>query len=111
MDFIGQIVREPDPPGIDKKRWFALIGRHPNLALPEPKEGVYPFTKKPMILKPRSDVARIIVDGEDVGTMYWSMDDSNLINVSGDPQVVIPLAHEIAGSLGGRFHEFTSEEG
>lgn len=111
MDFIGQIVRDPDPPGIDKKHFLDLIGRHPNLGPGTPKEGINPFTRKPMIIKPNPDTARIIVDGEEVGCMYWALDDSNLVNVSGDPQVVIPIALEIAATLGGRFHEFTSDEG
>lgn len=103
MDFIGQIVREPDPPGIDNQRWIDLIRRHPNLLPPEPKQGINPFTKQTMVIKPLPDVARVIVDGDEVGAMSWSLDDSNLINVFGDPQAVVPLAQELAETLGGRF--------
>ena len=102
-DIIGEIVREPDPPGIDNRRWIDLIREHPNLVPPEPVEGISPFTKRRMTIKPLPDVARVIVDGREVGAMSWSMDDSNLIHVFGEPESVVPLAQEIARSLGGRF--------
>src|SRR3954451_957850 len=110
MDFIGEIVREPDPPGIDNRRWIDLIREHPNLVQPEAREATNPFTKRSMVIKPLPDVARIVVDGQEVGAMSWSLDDSNLINMFGDPRAVIPLAHEIAEVLGGRFQQFASDE-
>ena len=63
MDFgiIGEIVREPDPPGIDNRRWIDLIREHPNLVPPEPVEGISPFTKKRMTIKPLPDVARVVL--------------------------------------------------
>src|SRR6516225_725378 len=98
FDIIGEIVREPDPPGIDNQRWIDLIREHPNLVPPEPREAISPFTKKSMVIKPLPDVARVIIDGQEVGAMSWSLNDSNLINVFGEAQVVVPLAHEIAKS-------------
>ena len=56
-----------------------------------------------MIIQPLPDVARVVIDGEKVGVMSWAMDDSNLINVFGEPQGVVPIAHEIAKALGGHF--------
>lgn len=44
-DLIGEIARDPDPPGIDIRRWIDLIREHPLLAPPEPREGINPFTK------------------------------------------------------------------
>lgn len=46
-DFIGEIKRAPDPPGIDKQRWIDLIREHPNLVPPEPREAISPFTNRP----------------------------------------------------------------
>jgi hypothetical protein len=103
FDFIGEIVREPDPPGIDKQDWIDLIREQPILSLPEPREAMSPFTKRSMIIKPPPDVARVVVDGREVGVMSWALDDSNRIDVFGQPQAVVPLATEIARSLGGRF--------
>ena len=65
--------------------------------------GINPFTRQPIVIRARPDVARIVVDSKDVGSMSWAEDDSNLINVFGEAQVVIPLAHDIAESLSGRF--------
>jgi hypothetical protein len=110
MDFIGEIVREPDPPGIDNRRWIDLIHEHPHLVSPEPQEATSPFTKRRMVIKPLPDVARVVIDGREVGAMSWSLDDSNLINVFGEPEAVVPLAHEIARSLGGRFQQVASDE-
>jgi hypothetical protein len=110
FDIIGEIVREPDPPGIDNQRWIDLIRGHPNLVPPEPREAINPFTKKSMVIKPRPDVACVVVDGQEVGVMSWALDGSNLINVFGQPQTVVPLAREIAKALGGRFRASTDEE-
>jgi hypothetical protein len=110
FDIIGEIVREPDPPGIDNRRWIDLIREHPNLFPPKPREGISPFTKRSMVIKPRPDVARVIVEGQEVGSMSWSLDDSNLINVFGQPEAVVPLAQDIAKLLGGRFRASTDEE-
>jgi hypothetical protein len=103
MDFIGEILSEPARPVIEKQRWIDLIREHPNLDCVLPREGINPFTRKPMVIRARPDEARIVVDSKDVGSMSWAEDDSNLINVFGEAQVVIPLAHNIAEVLGGRF--------
>jgi hypothetical protein len=50
-DIIGEIESEPDTPGVSKKRWIELIRENPNLAPPEPREAISPFTKKRMIIK------------------------------------------------------------
>ena len=67
FDFIGDIVREPDPPGIDNERWVGLIREHAHLVPPEPREATSPFTKRPMVIKPLPDVARVVVDGREFG--------------------------------------------
>jgi hypothetical protein len=108
FDLIGEIVRSPDPPGINRQRWIDLIREHPNLVPPEPREGINPFTKQPMVIRPRSDVARVVVDGMEVGSISWAEDESNLIYVFGG--AVVPLAQEIAKVLGGRFRASTDEE-
>ncbi len=60
FDFIGEIMREPDPPGIDNRRWIDLIHENPHLVPPEPREGINPFTKQAMVIRPRPDVARVV---------------------------------------------------
>jgi hypothetical protein len=107
--FIGEISSEPDPPGINKARWIELIREYPNLDPVPPREGTNPFTRKPMVIYPRADIARVVVAGKDVGTMSWAEDESNLINVFGEPEVVVPLACDIARLLGGHFKEHRDE--
>ena len=58
-----------------------------------------------MTLRPRPDVAGVVVGGKSVGTMSWALDDATRIDVFGGPQAVVPLAREIAEALGGRFVE------
>jgi hypothetical protein len=109
MEFIGQIVAEHDPPGISRPRWIELIREHPNLARFEPREAINPFTREPILVYTPGDTVRVVVDGQEVGSMGWSPDESlNLINVCGDPTVLFPLACAIAESLGGQFKAYES---
>jgi hypothetical protein len=109
MDILGAIRSEPDPPGVDRQRWIDLIRQHPNLATPLPREGINPFTKQPMAIRPKPDDARVIVGGEQVGSMSWAQHGPNEIDVYGEPRAVVPLARNIAELLGGRFEEWRPE--
>ena len=102
MDYVGKIEGKPGSPKIDRQRWLDLIGDHPNLVPPQPRESINPFTKQPMAIRPRPDVAHVVIGGKNVGSLSWAEDDSNLINVMGEVGV-IPVARDIAKSLGGRF--------
>ena len=105
MEYIGQILAEPDPPGISKQRWVDLIREHPNLGAHPPRQGINPFTREAMLYRPPPDSARVIVNEIEVGSMTWAQGESNSIDVSGERHMVVPLAHDIAGLLGGRFEE------
>ena len=106
MEYIGQILSEPDPPGINNQRWIDLIREHPNLQTSQPKQGINPFTRKPMLYRAPPNGAQVIVGARMVGTMCWAEDGSNAIVVWGERQVLVPLACGIAESLGARFEEF-----
>jgi hypothetical protein len=108
MNFVGEIVNAVESPEIDRQQWITLISYHPNLVIGQPREMMNPFTRQPITLPPRRDVAHVIIDGKDVGLMSWAEDDSNLINVYGEPDFVIPVAEVVARSLGGRFKATTS---
>src|SRR4051812_12342204 len=103
FDLIGEISGEPDAQGISHHRWIELIREHPYLVAPQPRPSINPFTKKATVIQPRPDVARVVVEGKEVGVMSWAEDDSNRINVFGDPMAVAHLAREIAVTLGSRF--------
>jgi hypothetical protein len=45
MDFLGDIIATPDPPGVDLERWKQVIAGHPNLTLAAPVVGINPSRK------------------------------------------------------------------
>lgn len=101
-DLLGTIE-----PGLDsaagKDEWIALIGVHSALALYEPKQGINPFTKAPMLFKPHPDTARVVVEGTQVGSIHWAMDDSRRLVVWAEPAAkagVVAIANEVASRLG-----------
>jgi hypothetical protein len=108
MDFIGEILVKPHSPGFTRQQWIDQIREHPNLVAPEPREAINPFTKERITIPPRLDVAQVVVDGKTIGSMSWAEDDSNLINVFGEPEAVVPVACDVAKSLGGRFEAATN---
>src|SRR4051812_7988129 len=102
IEFIGSIVAESDPPGLSRPRWLEAISEHPDLAPPKPREGINPFTKQPMMVRPRHD-ASIMVHGQEAGCMTWAKGGMNEVQVFGDPKIVGPIAQNVAARLGGRF--------
>lgn len=104
-DLLGTI--EPDLGSIaGKDEWIALVKVHPLLALCEPKQGINPFTKAPMIFQPHPDHARVIVDDTQVGSIHWAMDDSRRLIVWSEPAAkssVLDVANDVASRLGWRF--------
>ncbi len=99
MEYVGEILSNPDSDAIDKQRWLDLIGSHPRLVPDQPREGINPFTKQSMVNPPCPDLAHVVIDGRDVGWMSWNEDDSIFINVVGEPEAMIPVAQEIAEYL------------
>lgn len=105
MEIIGLIRTETDPPGVDRARWIEVIRDHANLALMQRRESINPFTKEPLIFEPL-DIARVVIDGSDVGKMTWAKNGkrgANAIQVFGDLEKVVPVAREVALALGAYF--------
>ena len=101
-DLLGTIEPSPDSDA-GKNEWIALIGVHSALALYEPKQGINPFTKAPILFKPHPDTARVIVDGSQVGSIHWAMDDSRRLVVWAETAAksrVIAIANDVASRLG-----------
>ena len=103
MELVGMIHAKPDPPGINRSAWMALIATRDDLVLPQPRTAVNPFTKKPITTNPPKDSAIVFVDGKQVGAFDWSQNEENIISVWGDLDCVRKIAEEIARELGGRF--------
>jgi hypothetical protein len=104
-DLVGTI--EPAPDAVTgKSEWIALVGVHPALALREPTPGINPFTKAPMTFKPHPDHARVLVEGSQVGSIHWAMDNSTRLMVWSEAAAksrVIEIATDAAWRLGWRF--------
>jgi len=103
MEFAGIIESPPDPPGLDKSQWLDLIASRDDLLAAEPHQGINPFTREPMTLPPHPDYARLVVNGQEVGSFSWAENEENVLIVCGDIDVVRSRAQEIAASLGGTF--------
>jgi hypothetical protein len=70
-----------------------------------PRQGINPFTREPMILRPTPDVAEVVVDGILMGDVSWSMsEDEPQVNVRVE-RSAMPLVLQWAAELGGEFHE------
>jgi hypothetical protein len=100
MDYLGRITTQNEPPSVDLQRWTALIARHPSLAPAKPVTGVNPFAKKPQDYRPHPGIARVILEGTEVGMMTWAEDGSSQIAVWATSSVVEKVATEVAVELG-----------
>jgi hypothetical protein len=90
---------------VNREAWCQLVARRPEFRRPAPRQGINPFTREPMILRPTPDVAEVVVDGISVGNVGWSMsEDVPQVNVSVE-RSAMPLVLEWAQELGGEFHE------
>ena len=103
MEFLGDIVATPDPPGVDLERWKQVIAEHPNLAAVPPRIGINPFTRGPHTYYPHPGTAWVRVEGEDVGMMGWAEDGTNQITVWGRAGAVDGIAAGVAAQLGGEY--------
>jgi hypothetical protein len=55
-----------------------------------------------MTVHPAADAAQIVVNGQTVGNVYWSMSDEPLVNVSVEPSG-LAFVRECAALLAGEF--------
>jgi hypothetical protein len=105
MDLLGTI--EPgDGTTAERNAWVALIPAHSSLASVTPRQGVNPFTRKPLKFEAPADSARILLDGMDVGAAHWAEDGSDRLVVWSEPAAktrVALIAQDIAARLGMRF--------
>jgi hypothetical protein len=101
----GAIQPDGDGSGLNREAWCQLVARRPEFRRPEPRQGINPFTREPMIVRPTPDAAEVVVDGVSVGDVGWSMsEDVPQVNVSVERSAV-PLVLQWATELGGEFHE------
>jgi len=107
MEFIGIIESKPDPPGIDRSRWLALISSRDDLVPPEARVVTTPFTGQALTVFGPDTTAQILIDGRPAGTIEWPDREEdleeNFLIVWGAVPTVRHIAEQIADSLGGSF--------
>src|SRR4051794_30313280 len=104
----GAIVPAGKDSRVNCKAWCRLIDSRPELHRPKTRQAINPFTREPMVIRPRSDVADVIVDGFVVGKASWSMsEDDPQVHVSVE-RPALPLVLEWAAALVGEFREDVS---
>ena len=89
-----------------KDEWIALIAAHSALASSAPKQGMNPFSGKPMVFSPSPDAASVVVDGTRIGAIHWAMNDSRQLIVWSEAEAkirVVAIASDVASRLGWRF--------
>jgi hypothetical protein len=59
----------------EREAWHELLARRPEFRRPGPRQTINPFTREPMMISPRLDVAEVVVDGVPVGQVDWSADE------------------------------------
>jgi hypothetical protein len=104
----GAIVPAGDGSRVNRKAWCRHVDSRPELCRPQTRQAINPFTREPMVIRPRPDVADVVVDGSVVGEVSWSMsEDDPQINVSVE-RSALPLVLQWAAELGGEFREDAS---
>src|SRR5882724_7668303 len=105
MKLLGAIEQGIDGT-VGRSEWIQLIDSHPELSHVPDKQGINPFTKRPMLYKAAPDCARVLAGGIEVGMIYWSEDGSHCLTVwavMGAEAQVATVAEEVASRLGWRY--------
>jgi hypothetical protein len=105
MELLGSIEPGADP-AIGKPEWIRLVEEHPQLSPVPAREGINPFTRGPMLFKAKPDAAQVMAGPQQIGSIYWAMDDSRRLVVSahaGFEDQVRTVAEDVASRLGWRF--------
>jgi hypothetical protein len=110
MELVGTLEPGGDLAS-DRHEWTRLIGVHPRLSPPPPRQGINPFTRKPHTYTPTPDTARVLLNSQEIGVIHRAMDDSRRLLVlsrAGSEEEVIGVAQEIASRLGWHFVSATA---
>ena len=103
MRIEGVIRPTGDGAGFNRDRWCQLVGQRPEFRRYPSRRFRNPFTGRTVTVQPPGDGAEVVMGDCMVGSVYWSMSDEPLVNVSVE-QSAIHLVVEWAAVLGGEFH-------
>src|SRR4029079_6582257 len=96
MKMIGLIEFGKTP---SDEKWDQIVKAHEEL---QPTKSILvtnPFTRQPSEITSAKRLANVLTDGEIVGALRWTIDDSS-IEVFGDTGTMTPLAEQIASEIG-----------
>lgn len=86
-------------PPLEYNEWCAFIRQRPELLLPVPRVGPKPGSNELITYRPRPDAASIVIDGEEIGSVGWSLDGSDQAIVDGESGRIESIALEYAAAL------------
>jgi hypothetical protein len=109
MRIKGAIHPTGDGAGFSRQAWCQLVGGRPEFRRHPSRQARNPFTGKTMTVRAPEDAAEVLLGGQAVGKVYWSMSEEPLVIVSIEP-AALPLVLEWAAALGGEFRPEPSTE-
>jgi len=96
----------PDGPPLTYEAWCDLVEQRAEFVRPKPVVGKLPTTGDPLTIYPRPDGAAVVIAGQRVGGVHWSLSgDEDEVILSGDADFMLPLANELAELLGCRVEQ------
>lgn len=103
MRIEGTIWPVGDNSKLTREAWCEFVKNRPEFRRPPLAERPNPFKPGQMMtIRPRPDVADVMIDERVVGHVAWSQSDEPLIVVEIEP-AALSLVHQWAYELGGRF--------
>lgn len=103
MQIQGAIYPVSRAVGFTRAAWRQLVATRPEFRPLPPREGRNPFTGAVTMFPVPADTAEVVLNGQVVGGVSWSMSDELLVNVS-VTSAAMALVEEWAAALGGVFH-------
>ncbi|MEZ6139648.1 MAG: hypothetical protein R3B84_03665 [Zavarzinella sp.] len=110
MKVEGTIEPDSNISSLSREPWCQLVDRRAELPRPEPRQAINPFTCQSMTIRPTPDVALVILNGECVGDVSWSMDEDVPLVIISVEQVALSLVLEWTKELGGKFIQYSRDE-
>jgi len=104
MRIEGTIRPTGDGIGFSREAWCQLVSRRPEFRRYPSRQCRNPFTGGTVTIPPHEDVAEVLLEGQPVGTVYWSMSDEPLVCLIVE-QSAMPLVLEWAKELRGEFRK------
>src|SRR5262245_62092186 len=108
MDFFGVIRGKAGGRPFTYDGWCEVVRSRADLVQSAPRTGRNPATGESVTIHPRRDSATVIVNGQELGHVYWSFSGEDEVVVTGEAALIIRWARDLAAEIGGEF-EVTQE--